>query len=277
LRDEPEEPTRFRPLIRVLKERLRTTDSVGWIDARHLGVVLPYTPPQGADKVARDAVAACAADLPSLDYRIFCYPELDLNEVRPSEPVPREAAWKPAVVLSLEPLLIRPLPAWKRALDIVGATVGLLLLWPVLLLAAAAIRYTSPGPVFFAQKRSGLGGRPFTIYKFRTMTPGAHLLRDSLVGQNEQDGPAFKIRRDPRVTPVGRLLRATSIDELPQLWNVLRGEMSLVGPRPLPCEESNACRGWRRRRPRSTIRTASGPIRNWRRSSRSPITPSING
>ncbi len=147
-----------------------------------------------------------------------------------------------------EMLLVQAMPPWKRALDIAGAGLGLLLLWPLLLVVAAAVKLTSPGPVLFAQLRSGRGGKPFLMYKFRTMTTDAEARKALLLARNEQDGPAFKIKDDPRVTPLGRWLRAASIDELPQLWNVLRGDMSLVGPRPLPCEEAAACSDWRRQR-----------------------------
>ena len=147
-----------------------------------------------------------------------------------------------------ELLFAKRLPVWKRALDIVGASVGLVLLWPVLLLAAVAIKLDSAGPVFFTQTRKGLGGRPFRMVKFRSMVTDAESRKRELLPLNEQDGPAFKLKSDPRTTAVGRWLRATSIDELPQLWNVLKGDMSLVGPRPLPCDESDACRGWHRRR-----------------------------
>jgi len=125
----------------------------------------------------------------------------------------------------------------KRVVDTVGAAVGLVLLAPLLLATAVAIKLTSPGPVFFVQTRYGYNKRPFRMYKFRTMVANAEALQDSLEGLNEADGPAFKIRRDPRVTPTGRLLRRTSLDELPQLVNVLKGDMSLVGPRPLPVRD----------------------------------------
>jgi lipopolysaccharide/colanic/teichoic acid biosynthesis glycosyltransferase len=114
--------------------------------------------------------------------------------------------------------------------------------------AALAIKISSRGPILFAQERAGLGGRPFTMFKFRTMVENADAIKPQLMHLNQQDGPAFKIKDDPRVTAVGRLLRSTSIDELPQLWNVLRGDMSLVGPRPLPINESLGCRDWHRRR-----------------------------
>jgi lipopolysaccharide/colanic/teichoic acid biosynthesis glycosyltransferase len=154
----------------------------------------------------------------------------------------------PRPVRSLDTFFLRPLPAWKRGLDILGALAGLAILSPLFAVVAAGIKLTSPGPVVFTQRRSGLGGRPFLIVKFRTMVDGAERRQRELLALNEQDGPAFKIAADPRVTRFGRLLRSTSIDELPQLWNVLRGDMSLVGPRPLPCHESRACLPWQRRR-----------------------------
>jgi exopolysaccharide biosynthesis polyprenyl glycosylphosphotransferase len=125
----------------------------------------------------------------------------------------------------------------KRLLDIVVAATLLLLLSPVLLLTALAIRIDSRGPVLFAQERYGLGRRRFRMFKFRTMVSDAEALQAALEAANEADGPVFKIARDPRVTRVGAFLRRTSIDELPQLLNVLRGEMSLVGPRPLPLRD----------------------------------------
>ena len=124
------------------------------------------------------------------------------------------------------------------------AVAGLLLLWPLFILIGLAIKLTSPGPVLFKQHRAGLGGRPFLFHKFRSMVVDAEDRKRSLAELNEQDGPAFKIKADPRVTPIGAFLRKTSLDELPQLWNVLRGDMSLVGPRPLPCDEQNQCEGW---------------------------------
>ncbi|OYP37088.1 hypothetical protein CGZ80_06565 [Rhodopirellula sp. MGV] len=136
----------------------------------------------------------------------------------------------------------------KRLVDIVGAAVGLIVFAPVLLLCAVAIKVTSVGPVFFCQVREGRGGVPFVIFKLRTMTVDAEIRQSELIASSHRDGPAFKIKYDPRVTLVGQFLRKTCLDELPQLINVLRGEMSLVGPRPLPWKESRACSGWHRRR-----------------------------
>ena len=124
--------------------------------------------------------------------------------------------------------------AVKRCLDVIGAVVALIVLSPVMLAAAVAIKATSAGAVIFAQERYGLNRRRFRMFKFRTMFSDAEQLQAALELRNEADGPVFKISNDPRVTPVGRFLRQMSIDELPQLINVLRGEMSLVGPRPLP-------------------------------------------
>ena len=125
----------------------------------------------------------------------------------------------------------------KRAIDIIGAISGLLLLSPVIVIVACAIKFTSKGPIFFSQKRVGKNGELFDMYKFRSMVVNAEELKEKLAHQNEMSGPMFKMKDDPRVTKVGKFIRKTSLDELPQLWNVLKGDMSLVGPRPsLPKE-----------------------------------------
>lgn len=147
-------------------------------------------------------------------------------------------------VLARKPMLVfrtTPEISWtllvKSAFDRVAAAIGIVLLAPVYLLTAVAIRVTSPGPVIFKQQRAGRHGRPFTMYKFRSMRTDAEMERAELEIFNEMTGPVFKIENDPRVTPFGKWIRKTSIDELPQLVNVLRGEMSIVGPRPLPLYE----------------------------------------
>src|SRR5207249_3744451 len=119
---------------------------------------------------------------------------------------------------------------------------------PLFVVIALAIKSSSRGPILFKQQRSGRGGKPFTMYKFRSMGVDAEARKLELLELNEQDGPAFKLKNDPRVTRLGRILRTTSLDELPQLWNVVKGEMSLVGPRPLPCAESDASEPWHRQR-----------------------------
>jgi exopolysaccharide biosynthesis polyprenyl glycosylphosphotransferase len=136
----------------------------------------------------------------------------------------------------------------KRSLDIIVSLVGLVLLAPVLLLKAVVIKLNYSGPLFFKQVRNGMNGRKFTLLKFRSMVVGAEEMQEELLALNEMDGPVFKIRNDPRMTRIGRFLRKTSLDELPQLINVLKGDMSLVGPRPpIPGEVTNY-KTWQRRR-----------------------------
>jgi lipopolysaccharide/colanic/teichoic acid biosynthesis glycosyltransferase len=139
-------------------------------------------------------------------------------------------------------------PAWKRSIDVVGSGIGLLLLSPVFAAVAVAIKATSKGPVFFRQEREGKDGEVFHILKFRTMCEDAEAKKDDLRKLSEQDGPAFKLENDPRITNVGKYLRKSCIDELPQLLNVLSGNMSIVGPRPLPVNESHQCLPWQRQR-----------------------------
>lgn len=131
----------------------------------------------------------------------------------------------------------------KRFIDIVGAIALLIILLPVLLLIAVSIKLTSRGPVLFRQERAGLRGSPFTMIKFRSMRLGAENDREFLSHLNLTNGPVFKIREDPRLTSIGRFLRRSSLDELPQLFNVLKGQMSLVGPRPLWVYEAAQARG----------------------------------
>jgi lipopolysaccharide/colanic/teichoic acid biosynthesis glycosyltransferase len=156
----------------------------------------------------------------------------------------------------------------KRGIDIVGAIVGLIVSAPLLALLAALIKITSRGPVLYSQWREGHGGRLFRIYKLRTMCVDADEHQPSLRGCSEQDGPAFKMRHDPRTTSIGRFLRRTSLDELPQLWNVLVGDMSLVGPRPLPTRESLQCLPWQRQR----LLVAPGLTCIWQVKGRSTVT-----
>ncbi|MFZ0828588.1 MAG: sugar transferase [Verrucomicrobiia bacterium] len=142
------------------------------------------------------------------------------------------------------PLLVfrtAPESSWqgvtKKVMDFVGSLFLLIILSWLFAILALLIKFTSPGPVLFRQQRSGLNGAPFTLYKFRTMVTNAEQFKHELEAMNEMSGPVFKVTNDPRVTPMGRFLRKYSLDELPQLYNVLRTEMSLVGPRPLPVDE----------------------------------------
>lgn len=136
----------------------------------------------------------------------------------------------------------------KRLIDVVCSFLGVLVLSPLFIIIAIIIKTTSKGPVFFSQKRVGKNGKEFNMYKFRSMVVNAEELKEKLAAQNEMSGPMFKMKDDPRVTKVGKFIRKTSIDELPQLWNVLKGDMSLVGPRPSLPKEVAQFEDWMYRR-----------------------------
>ncbi|MGC3997195.1 MAG: sugar transferase [Anaeromyxobacter sp.] len=191
---------------------------------------------------------------------------LDLFPSRRSRLAVEDLSGQPLLSFSTAPEALLPLLA-KRAFDVVGSVAGLVLLAPVLAVAAAAVALDSRGPILFRQQRVGLHGRRFTLYKFRSMRCGAEAERAALEHRNEMDGPVFKLRSDPRVTRVGRLLRRTSLDELPQLWNVLRGEMSLVGPRPPLPDEVRRYEPWQRRR----LSVKPGLTCTWQVSGRSEV------
>ncbi|MBV8246743.1 MAG: sugar transferase [Candidatus Eremiobacteraeota bacterium] len=153
-----------------------------------------------------------------------------------SEPVARAAARPPLVALEPRVSTART-DVWKRAIDVVLGTFFLIISVPIVIVASVAIVLVSHGAPIFVQQRVGKNGKPFKMFKLRTMVDGAHLLHDELRHLSEVDGPVLKIRKDPRLHPLGAFLRKTSIDELPNFLNVLFGDMSLVGPRPpLPCE-----------------------------------------
>jgi len=171
--------------------------------------------------------------------------KVDIHPVTYATPAALDTGASPSTVLSVSAsTTLVPSGAWtgwqsvvKRTIDLVGAVLILILISPLLVAIAAAIWIESPGPIIFRQPRMGRNGRVFTFFKFRSMTSDAESRRGELLRHNESTGPLFKIREDPRVTRVGRVLRRFSLDELPQLFNVIRGEMSLVGPRPpLPSE-----------------------------------------
>ena len=231
----------------VFASRLRVTDEAGMLGNRKIGLVLPYTSAPDAWRVADELRSLMSARIPRLTCEVFEYPAW------PSPKRGERVAASPLSSPMSHPrnestVLCQATPCWKRILDVTGAVAALVVFSPVILAAALAVKLTSPGPLFFRQQREGRNGQPFTIYKIRSMHTGAEAMQSALRAHNEQDGPAFMLTNDPRVTPVGRILRLTCIDELPQLWNVLRGDMSLVGPRPLPIEESVNCDSWHRRR-----------------------------
>ena len=246
-------------LEHLLLNRMRGSDEAGLaprqicremnVAARHcLTVILPETMPAGAVRFAEDVAGRFPGpDRPKI--ALHHYPHDSGSGSGDSGGIINgNAACQAGICVSN--VFARPLPRWKRALDVAAAGLGLLTLAPLMGLIALAIRLDSRGPSLFWQKRAGLGGRTFEIAKFRTMVVDAERLMVSLDlrSRSEQNGAAFKLRRDPRVTRVGMILRATSLDELPQLWNILVGDMTLVGPRPLPVSESDACEPWQRRR-----------------------------
>lgn len=246
-------PHGLRRSARLLHRNLRVTDDKGRLSPYVIAVLLVDTQEMGG-RIALDRVGGILQDAGiAAELRLQVHDGEAFDRHDGPEPPGRlrTAAGDPVQhVDELQPMVPQPLTQMviKRLIDVVGASIGLCLACPLLLVVAVAIRLTSGGPVFFRQTREGLCGRPFTIWKLRTMVLDAERAQAALRPHSERDGPAFKMRQDPRVTRIGRVLRATCIDELPQLWNVLRGDMSLVGPRPLPWQESRACHRWHRRR-----------------------------
>jgi lipopolysaccharide/colanic/teichoic acid biosynthesis glycosyltransferase len=236
----------FATLSEMLRRRLRITDTAGFLSDGRVAVLLPDTPKAGAWKVASDVCDLYPVGRERPNCEVFVYPDESTPSHHDSQVESEGTASRSSV--QVDALFSQPTPMLKRSLDVLGASAGLVIAAPILLLSAMLIKVTSPGPVFFSQIREGHGGRRFRMHKLRTMCVGADRQQSALRALSEQDGPAFKMSHDPRTTWIGRLLRRTSLDELPQLWNVLLGEMSLVGPRPLPVEESLQCTSWQRQR-----------------------------
>ena len=224
---------RVEVLDRVEPEALRRRLQAGGVDE----VVLP---PRDRETL-RALVEACA--------EVGATALVAVERLDVELPPPRAEAVGPTLYLSYrahEPEL--PSRFVKTLIDRAVGLVMLLMTLPLMAVIALAVKLSSRGPMLFIQERGGLHGRPFRMLKFRTMREGAEEERAALLVANEMDGPVFKIAADPRVTPLGRFLRRTSMDELPQLVNVVRGDMSLVGPRPLPVVETRALAGVHRRR-----------------------------
>jgi lipopolysaccharide/colanic/teichoic acid biosynthesis glycosyltransferase len=279
-------------LAGLIARRVRLTDEVGWFDPDTVCAILPQTDEPGAHCFAADVVAQASQQIDSTPrVTVYVYPagptgpggssDKRLSPIGLQSPLaeahllglpePRIQEGTDAAAfetISMDRLFVRPLPWWKRGVDAAGAGFGLLVTSPILLAAALAVKLSSPGPVIFAQRRAGIGGRWFNIYKFRSMYVDAEARKAELQHLNEQDGPAFKIKNDPRVTRVGRFLRSTSIDELPQLFNVLRGDMSFVGPRPPTLDEVAKYSTWYRRR----LEVTPGITCIWQVSARSQVS-----
>jgi lipopolysaccharide/colanic/teichoic acid biosynthesis glycosyltransferase len=269
-------------LAEVLTHRVRSTDGMGWFGEREIGVLLINTSMEGAWKFASEILQKIP-DAPSArSFKVYTYPvpwqahqEDDSKDSRHSDltrPIDRallQGSFEtppPSLFHSplmtgagMEELLVRRLPVWKRLIDIVGSIIGLLLFSPLMFAVAVSIKLTSPGPILFKQERVGhLGGR-FTLLKFRTMyfnnNPDIHkkyvenfIKNCGFREAHRAQAPTYKIENDPRVTPIGKLLRKASLDELPQFINVLKGEMSLVGPRPPIPYEYEQYDIWHKRR-----------------------------
>lgn len=212
-------------------------------DILHEGLIdrVLFLPPHNRPEDLERAIAACET--------VGVTAELAVDLPTKTQAMPQivQRAGHPFVAIDVSPKPPDSL-ALKHAFDFVAALLGIIVLSPILLLIALSIWLTMGRPIFFSQERAGLYGRRFKMIKFRTMVVDAEKKRDELLAQNEMSGPVFKVTNDPRITPLGRFLRRSSLDELPQLFNVLLGEMSLVGPRPLPTKEQQAISGWHRRR-----------------------------
>lgn len=243
-------------MARILEGRLRITDTPGHLNDGRIAVLLPDTTAEGAWKVATDVSEVYPPGPSRPECDVLIYPPADHHGRVGEKKVGVEGEAADELIApeqqhtprTSEFFFSTAMPLWKRAIDVVGGGAGLMLACPVIVAAATAIKLTSRGPVFFVQRREGRGGQIFRMWKLRTMHHDAEQRQEELLHLSHQDGPAFKLKADPRTTKLGRFLRWTSLDELPQLWNVLRGEMSLVGPRPLPVGESRACEPWQRRR-----------------------------
>ena len=245
-------------LEHVLCKRVRTYDEIGWLDAYHIGVLLPDTPVDGARALVSDIVKTVFPKFYVPRHAVFSYPTRGVRQARsaaahPSPPSPADEREVPErdVISRLKPVLPKRMPVWKRLMDILVALTALVLLSPVLLLIALFIKMGAPGPLFFKQERMGYLGRAFTCWKFRTMQVDAdsapHRRHMQAVVRSAQ--PLHKLDdHDPRIIRGGKFLRKTGLDELPQLINVLRGEMSLSGPRPCIPYEAGSYRLWQCRR-----------------------------
>jgi len=243
-------------VIDALADTKRVTDVVGWLDTNQsVAVILPEVPAtrdfpeEVAQRVQRELARRLAPHIVRrLRIRLHVHPEL----------IDGRRTLDPMIADVLRNDRVRPYDAVKRAIDMVGSLIALAMLSPVFAAVAVAVKLTSPGPIFFRQERIGKLMTPFRMLKFRTMRANNdpaihHQFVSSFITSGARTAVAsdhglFKIANDPRVTPVGRFLRRTSLDELPQLWNVLRGDMSLVGPRPPIQYEVDQYKSWHTRR-----------------------------
>jgi len=215
-----------------LRDRVRGTlaDLESLIAGNPVDLVLVALPVRTCFEQIQDVINTCE--------RVGVEVQVDLTDffsLSRAKPMFDQAEERPALRLTLVTEDYRVVI--KRLVDVCAAAAGIVVLAPLFVVGACLVRLSGPGPIFFSQARYGYNRRQFRMHKFRTMVADAERLQSGLESRNEAQGPVFKIRNDPRITPIGRFLRKTSIDELPQLFNVLKGEMSLVGPRPLPLRD----------------------------------------
>lgn len=243
-------------LLALLAAITRETDTLGRLDDEVVAVLLPETSAAGLQHFVQKVLRAGGASTP--EPRTATYPDTRFDQCLGGRSA-GGAAGEPGIDHTAEPQASGGY-GLKRGVDIVGSAIALILLSPLMLVVATAIRLSSPGPALFRQTRLGKGGVPFVLYKFRSMRIDAddRVHRDFVAGLingasgteagSAGESPAFKLKADPRITPLGRWLRKTSVDEIPQFFNVLKGEMSLVGPRPPVGYEVDSYQSWHLRR-----------------------------
>ncbi len=245
----------IREQLKMLRTIIRETDIVGYIDNATLGVLLPYTDQKGAKKIISKILGSYIK--PQFSIATSTFPDQVFDNL-----VTIGCVSSDVLKLMLEDSIKHsPFSLFiKRVFDIVASIMALIILSPVMLVVAILVKATSPGPVIFRQKRLGSKGTPFTFYKFRSMRTDTNdqihrefvlkLIdgKHSSINNGDSQNPLYKIKSDPRITKVGKFIRKTSIDELPQLFNVLKGDMSLVGPRPPLSYEAEKYQSWHLRR-----------------------------
>lgn len=236
-----------RKLVNALMMRLRDTDEIGMLSGTHLGAILPYSDAASATRISEGVCRASNVPAKGL-FTVYTYPDGWFA----GDLLPSGRGDGPGAIDSAS-LLFKPLPRWKRLLDITGSLAAILLTSPLMLLTALLIKIASPGPLFFRQARVGFARRTFTLFKFRTMKVNADSSAHTqyvrkLIVEDSESKPMVKLEHNPDIIPMGRVIRATCLDELPQLFNVLRGDMSLVGPRPCVPYEADEYLRWHARR-----------------------------
>ena len=259
LATDPEKDS-IRYFAQCLNNKVRITDEVGWLDNNSIGVMLFNSVKTEAKQFIERIQSDC---FPTSDYKysISTYPKDKVKNSHSQEVHKERCACLHAMpdftslnsnhsgidkktAKELYPFFFDKEPLWKRVLDVILSIVALIALSPLFLVIGLAVKLTSKGPILFKQQRAGLGGRPFTFLKFRTMKIDAEGMKSRLLRFNERTGPVFKMKNDPRITWLGKFLRKWSLDELPQFINVLKGDMSLVGPRPPTMDEVEEYSTW---------------------------------